>query len=104
MAAIPIIPDALIGLTRRLTANEISIYMIDCGPGGLLQGQQEYYSSGNPGLAAYVFRLPSCVMDGDGLYTVTIYKANDIPAPDPQEVQDGGKKRRNRKRNTRRKH
>ncbi len=94
------IPDGLLGITRRMTASEISIYNIDCGPGGILSGRQEYYRSGKPELAAYAFQLPSCIMDDQSLYTLTIYKIDALPSADPQEIQNGGKRRR--RKNTRR--
>ena len=79
----PSIPNALLGVSRRLTANEIGMYKIDCGPGGSLHGTKPYYESGNPELHAYVFDLPSCVMDADGLYTLTIYLKSQTTTEDP---------------------
>ncbi len=86
--ATPHIPDAILGVSRRLTANEIALYMIDCGPNGSLHGKQDYFYSGHPGLTAYVFCLPSCVMDNEGLYTVTIYRADSLCETDPQMQED----------------
>ena len=93
----PIIPEGVIGMMRRLTTSEISMYMIDCGPGGIHSGREMFYTSGDPRLAAYVFQMPSCIYDADGLYTLTIHKADNLPAlSDPGNPNGGTRTRRRR--------
>ena len=100
----PTIPDAILGVKRKLTASEASLYRIDCGPGGAWSGQRPYYKSGWPALAAYAFVTPSCTMDQDQLYTMTIYKEQDVPntTNDPTANNSSGGKRRRRKTHRRR--
>lgn len=71
----PSIPDGVLGMKRLLTANEISIYNINCGPGGSWnKGQGGTFKSDIPELAKYNFIMKSCGMDTRGLYELTITK------------------------------
>ena len=72
------IPDAILGVERALSANEISPYKIYAGPGGTWK--RSWYYSQLPELSAYRFYLRSVIGDKEGLYYLTITKplVNDI--------------------------
>jgi hypothetical protein len=71
------IPDSLIGVEQKLTANQISRYEIHAGPGGTWVC--EWYASARPELSDYRFYLRSVVMDEKGYYYLTIHPNTDDP-------------------------
>ena len=77
--SVPYIPDKILGIERRLTAEEISIYKIYAGKNGELGGKQKYFESALPELKEYFFEMDSVVMDNLSLYTVTIHKRGAQP-------------------------
>lgn len=72
--SVPYIPDSVLGVERRLTAEEISMYKIWAGKNGELAGKQKYFNSGIPELKEYFFEMDKVVADELGLYTVIIHK------------------------------
>ena len=72
------ITSSILGVERRLTANEITPYQIYAGPGGTWQ--REWYYSQLPELSEYRFYLRSVIGDRDGFYYLTITRplVNDI--------------------------
>jgi len=75
------IPDAILNKERALTADEISIYKIDAGPGG--SSTAEWHTSFLLDFYQYQFRVRSPVMDSHKLYYLTIRKT-----PSKQEKTD----------------
>ncbi len=71
----PPIPDSLLGVERRLTAEQISYYKINAGPGGTWV--REWYESVRPELAGYRFYLRGVMRDVNGYYYLTIRKDKD---------------------------
>lgn len=69
----------LLGIERRLTAQEIMVYKINAGPGGTWV--REWYESDIAELREYRFHLRSVVMDNEGYYYLTICKACDTEEP-----------------------
>lgn len=70
------IPEAILGIERSLTGNEISIYKIDAGVGGSMQA--EYYRSARPELVGYRFYLKSTI-NQNGVYYLTIQLDSTAP-------------------------
>jgi len=66
------IPDSELGILRALTAEEISVYQIDAGPGGTWN--RLWYESARPELRDYQFHLRNVTADELGLYYLTITK------------------------------
>lgn len=64
------IPDSELGLLRALTADQISLYKINAGPGG--SWNRLWYESDLPELRNYQFHLRNVVQDELGLYYLTI--------------------------------
>jgi hypothetical protein len=81
--SVPYIPDNILEIERRLTAEEISIYKIYAGKNGELAGKQKFFESAIPQLKDYFFEMDSVVADNMGLYTVTIYKRSSQPKKPP---------------------
>jgi hypothetical protein len=71
------IPESLIGMEQKLTADQISMYKIIAGPGGTWV--REWYVSARPELSDYRFYLRSVVMDEKGYYYLTIHPNTDDP-------------------------
>ncbi len=71
------IPDTLLGVEQRLTAEQISYYKINAGPGGTWV--REWYESTRLEFAAYRFYLRSVVRDENGYYYLTITRDTDDP-------------------------
>ncbi len=71
------IPDSLLGVEQRLTAEQISYYKINAGPGGTWV--REWYVSVRPEFTGYRFYLRTVVSDEKGYYYVTIRKDEDEP-------------------------
>jgi hypothetical protein len=70
----PHIPDSILGVTRKLTSSEIAIYNIDCGKHGNLSEKNDTFSSNYIDLSGYVFKMTSCAMNEEQLYTLTILR------------------------------
>ena len=66
------IPDSELGILRALTAEQISLYRIDAGPGG--SWNRLWYESSLPELRDYQFHLRNVTQDELGLYYLTITK------------------------------
>jgi hypothetical protein len=64
------IADSELGILRALTAEQISIYKIDAGPGG--SWNRLWYESSLPELRNYQFHLRNVVQDELGLYYLSI--------------------------------
>jgi hypothetical protein len=64
------IADSELGILRALTAEQISLYKIDAGPGG--SWNRLWYESSLPELRNYQFHLRNVVQDELGLYYLTI--------------------------------
>ena len=73
----PAIPESLIGVEQKLTADQISKYQIIAGPNG--SWVREWYPSARNEFAEYRFYLRSVVMDSNGYYYLTIYMDTDDP-------------------------
>jgi len=71
MSFIRIAPSDL-GILRALTAEQISTYRINAGPGGIWN--RLWYESSLPELTDYQFHLRNVVQDELGLYYLTITK------------------------------
>jgi hypothetical protein len=71
-----IIPINLLNRELRLTANEINLYSIYCGPNGSWSTNNGIYYSDDPLYYSYKFKLRSCLADVYGYYYVTIMKIN----------------------------
>jgi hypothetical protein len=67
-----LIPDSILNKERALTADEISIYRIDAGPGGI--STAEWHPSFLLELYQYQFRVRFPIMDEHRLYYLTIRK------------------------------
>ena len=65
--------DSELGILRALTADQISIYKIDAGPGG--SWNRLWYKSSLPELNNYQFHLRNVVQDELGLYYLTITRS-----------------------------
>lgn len=66
------IPDSELGILRALSAEQISVYKIDAGPGGTWN--RLWYASSLPELCDYQFHLRNVTQDELGLYYLTITK------------------------------
>lgn len=66
------IADSDLGRLQVLTAEQISYYQINAGPGGTWK--RDWYESNRPELRGYQFHLKSVVQDEKGYYYLTITK------------------------------
>lgn len=69
----PSINNSDLGRLQVLTAEQISPYQINAGPGGTWK--RDWYESNRPELAGYQFHLKSVIADEKGYYYLTITKA-----------------------------
>jgi hypothetical protein len=66
------IADSDLGKLQVLTAEQISIYQINAGPGGTWK--RDWYESNRLELKGYQFHLQSVIQDEKGYYYLTITK------------------------------
>lgn len=66
------IAESDLGKLQVLTAQQISYYEINAGPGGIWK--REWYESNKPEFKGYQFHLKSVIQDEKGYYYLTITK------------------------------